>query len=191
MTLLAGGGGREGDERAVSLVCFGTVAKRLLTIELCSIGGHWRVITLVECDSIIEDPSKRIEGDLVWRALDDHRPACMFREPVLSDEGYPLEVVGRLNPMVGKLSYVLLYRGAGRIYGLDLGSAHRNPDGERVGDKHKHKWTADYRDKWAYVPEDITAPWDRPLEVWQQFCVEARINHHGLLSEPSIQGSLL
>ena len=64
--------------------------------------------------------------------------------------------------MAAKLSYVLLYRGAGRIYALDLGSAHRNPNGERVGETHKHRWTAEFRDKQAYVPKDITATWDRP-----------------------------
>lgn len=149
------------------------------------------MITLFECESIIEDPSKRIEGNLHWREIDNHQPACIFREPVLSNEEHPLEIMGRWNPMAGKLSYVLLYRGTGRIYALDLGSAHRNPDGKRVGDTHKHKWTAEFRDKWAYVPEDITAPWDRPLEVWQQFCAEAKINHLGMMSEPCVQPQLL
>ena len=149
------------------------------------------MITLLEYESIIADPTKRIEGDLDWREVDDRHPACTFRASVLSDEDHPLEIVGRWNPMAGKLSYVLLYRGAGRIYALDLGSAHRNPDGERLEDTHKHRWTAEYRDKDAYVPEDITATWDRPLEVWQQFCAEAKIDHRGALGEPSVQQHLL
>ncbi len=149
------------------------------------------MITVSECNLIIEDTSKRIEDDLSWRVLEHHYPACMFRESVLSDEEHPLEIVGRWNPMAGKLSYVLLYRGEGRIYALDLGSAHRNPDGTRVGDPHKHKWTSEFRDKWAYVPEDITAPWDRPLEVWKQFCAEAKIDHRGMMDAPSVQPHLL
>ena len=38
-----------------------------------------------------------------------------------------------------------------------------------------------------YVPEDITEPWDRPIEVWKQFCTEARIHHRGRMFRPVIQ----
>lgn len=62
-------------------------------------GGHQRVITLLEYELIVDESTKRIEGDLDWRELDDRHPACTFWTPVLSDEEHPREIVGRWNPM--------------------------------------------------------------------------------------------
>ena len=33
----------------------------------------------------------------------------------------------------------------------DLGADHPNPDGQWVGDKHKHHWTPGFRDRFAYA----------------------------------------
>ena len=112
---------------------------------------------------------------------------------VLSAEGCgdtPLFVIGRYNSVVGTLTYALIHRAAGRIYALDLGTDHHNPDCNRVGEKHKHRWTEGFRDKQAYVPEDITESWDRPVEVWGQFCAEARIRHTGRMDPPAVQEEL-
>ena len=106
---------------------------------------------------------------------------------MLSDHEHILSIVGRWNPKAEKLSYVLLRRGTGRIYGLDLGAAHRNPDQREVGATHKHHWTTAFRDKHAYVPGDITASWDEPVHVWEQFCTEARIAHDGMMHRPEWQ----
>ena len=112
---------------------------------------------------------------------------------ILSAEGCgdtPLFVIGRYNSVVGTLTYALIHRAAGRIYALDLGTDHHNPDCNRVGEKHKHRWTEGFRDKQAYVPEDITESWDRPVEVWGQFCAEARIRHTGRMDPPAVQEEL-
>jgi hypothetical protein len=77
-----------------------------------------------------------------------------------------------------------VHQAAGRIYALDLGKDHRNPDGELVGEKHKHRFTEQFRDKWAYVPDDITFPAVDPVGVWKQFCTEARLRHVGTLQPP-------
>jgi hypothetical protein len=53
-----------------------------------------------------------------------------------------------------------------------------------VGDKHKHKYTERYRDKEAYVPNDITEHAENPVAVWRQFCEEANIIHNGSMSVP-------
>lgn len=103
---------------------------------------------------------------------------------VESDAGYPVFVAARYNPLAGTLSFSLIHRGAGRIYGLDLGADHHNPTCQRVGEKHKHRWNEAFRDKEAYVPDDITEPWDRPSAVWTQFCKEAGITHEGTLAPP-------
>lgn len=141
-------------------------------------------ITQAEFDVLIADSSKRIEGDIRWGEDEDHSPAVCFRAEVLSGSGYPLFIAGRYSKLAETLSFSLIHRGTGRIYGLDLGADHHNPTCEHVGEKHKHRWTDAYRDKMAYVPADITEPPEKVVEVWRQFCAEANIMHHGTLAAP-------
>lgn len=148
------------------------------------------MITQEDVESILVDETKRIEGDIAWRLDPAHTPAVTFRAPISSEPGWPLAVHASWNPKAGKLGYTLLLQGEGRIYALNLGAPHRNPGGERIGEVHKHRWTDPFRDRWAYVPVDITAPWDQPLEVWRQFCAEANISHTGSLSTPEWQDGL-
>jgi hypothetical protein len=115
---------------------------------------------------------------------EDHSPAVQFRVEVGSDAGYPLQVNGRFNALAGTLSFTLIHRGTGRIYALDLGADHHNPTCQCVGEKHKHKWMDQFADKSAYVPDDITVGVDDPVEVWRQFCAEAKISHAGELQRP-------
>jgi len=145
-------------------------------------------ITQKEFDAFLTDGIKIILGDIVWRNDVDNSPAQEFRVELETSTGYPLFIKGRYNPSAGKLSYAIIFRGEGRIYGLDLGADHRNPDRIRVGEKHKHYWLEGYRDKWAYVPGDITETWNRPVDVWRQFCIEAKLAHSGKMFEPSVQG---
>lgn len=142
-----------------------------------------------EYDAIIADDTKVIAKNIVWEG-GPNSPAQEFRVEVDSAAGYPIFIQGRYNPSAGKLSYAIIFRGEGRIYGLDLGADHRNPNGARVGDKHKNYWREGSRGKWAYVPNDITEPWNRPVGVWQQFCAEAKLTHSGIMSQPAVQRSL-
>lgn len=87
---------------------------------------------------------------------------------------------------------MIIHRGVGRIYGLDMGKDHHNPSCQHVGDKHKHRWDERLRDKDAYIPQDIRAAVTDPLGVWRQFCREARIAHQGKMrSPPAMQLDLL
>jgi hypothetical protein len=148
-------------------------------------------ISEAEFSAMIEDGAKWLEGDIRWREDEDHSPAVEFRAEVRSTAGYPLFVVGRLNRLSETLSYVLVHKGAGRVYGLDLGADHHNPDCNFVGAKHKHRWMEPFGDKHAYSPPDITAELDDPAGVWQQFCAEANIEHRGSLEPPpSLQEDL-
>jgi len=148
-------------------------------------------ITQNEFEIILADDTKRIEGDLNWKQDEDHSPAVEFRAEVLSGVGYPLFVAGRFNALAGTLTYTLVHRGTGRIYGLDLGADHHVPTCELVGEKHKHRWTDQYADKDAYCPDDVTADVDNPVEVWRQFCIEAKIEHVGnLAAPPAVQEEL-
>ena len=138
-----------------------------------------------EFETILQDGTKRIVGDIVWGNDEDHLPAQEFRMGVVSEADWPLTMVGTWQPMRETLSLVLVHGNAGRIVGLCLGFApHRNPNRELMGDPHKHRWTAEFADREAYEPDDITAPWSSPIEVWQQFCTEVRILHEGSMFPP-------
>ena len=133
---------------------------------------------------LLDDATKRVEGDITWAEDEDHSPAVEFRVEVVSDAGYPIFVRGSYNALAGALSYTLVHRGSGRIYALDLGKDHHNPSCTNVGETHKHRWNEALRDKDAYVPADITAHVNEPVAVWKQFCTEAKIQHQGVLFRP-------
>ena len=135
---------------------------------------------------IMEDETKRIGDDVTWGEDEDHSPAREFRVCVESANGWPLFVNGRYNPVAETLTYVLVLKTTGRIYSLDLGKDHHNPQCEQVGEKHKHRWSERYGDKEAYVPDDVNAPVSDPVAVWDQFCAEARIRHDGRMNRPMI-----
>lgn len=141
-------------------------------------------LTGAEFDTILSDESKRIEGSIEWLEDEDHSPSREFRAEVQSDAGWPLFVRGSYNPLIPALSYVLILKTAGRIYGLDLGKAHHNPRCDQVGENHKHQWSEQFRDKEAFAPSDITEPASDPVAVWRQFCAEAKVKHNGNMAPP-------
>lgn len=144
-----------------------------------------------EFEALIADTSKVIQGDIGWSEDEDHSPTVEFRVEVRSASGHPLFVKGSYNGHAQTLSFVLIHRAVGRLYALDLGKDHHNPSCHHVGEKHKHRWNEQLRDKEAYVPTDVTAPASDPVAVWRQFCAEARLAHHGnLQSPPPLQMSL-
>ena len=129
---------------------------------------------------------KFVSGDIEWGPDQDHSPAVEFLVRVESVERYPLTVRGSYNHEARALFYVLLHRGVGRIYALDLGKDHRNPSTQQlVGDLHKHHWTEEGADREAYRPTDITAGIDDPVAVWRQFCDEAKLIHEGKFATPT------
>ena len=137
-----------------------------------------------EFEILIADATKKIVSDISWVEDEDHSPAVEFRADVASEAGYPIFVRGSYNATALTLTYALIHRGSGRIYALDLGKDHHNPDCPYVGEKHKHRWNETVRDKEAYVPPDITAVVTDPVAVWQQFCKEAKIQHDGKMLQP-------
>ncbi len=139
-------------------------------------------LTVGEFEAILNDESKLITGNIAWSEDEDHSPSVEFRIDLSSGPGFPLFIRGSCNAEAQTLSFALIHRGAGRIYGLCLGKDHHNPDCEYVGETHKHYWSEVTRDKKAYAPPDITAPPTDPINAWRQFCAEARINHIGELS---------
>ena len=141
-------------------------------------------MTQAEFEALLADATKRIEEDISWLGDEDRSPGLEFRAEVISDPGFPLFIKGWYNREAQTLSYALIHRGVGRIYGLDLGRNHHNPSCVYIGERHKHSWNDLVRDKDAYVPEDITAPVNDPVGVWREFCQEAKINHTGVMHQP-------
>ena len=140
-----------------------------------------------DSQSIIDDESKSIDHGLIWRDVRNHPPAKEFQANVATADGHPLIVCGRYDRRAKKLSFTLIHGGVGRIYALDIGAPHRNPTGELLGVKHKHRWSVSFRGKVAYVPDDITVRWDQQVEAWEQSCAEAKIVHAGTLPVPMDQ----
>jgi len=141
-------------------------------------------LTSAEFEAILADDEKSIIGDIQWSEDEDHSPCMVFRAQISNESGWPLFVNGSYNPLIPRTSFHLIHRQCGRVYGLDHGQDHRNPDGNLIGEKHKHRWSEIHRDKEAYVPPDITALPSEPALVWTQFCSEARIRHTGTLAPP-------
>ena len=134
-----------------------------------------------EFEAMIQDTTKTIVGDIAWSEDEDHSPVVEFKVQISESA---LFVKGSFNPLARTLSFTLFHPASGRLYGLDLGKDHRNPDGQMVGEKHKHRWNEPVQAREAYVPSDITASVDDPVSVWSQFCDEAVITHYGTLQRP-------
>ena len=149
-----------------------------------------------EFEDILADETKLIVGNLAWADDQSGTGAKEFKVEIISNASYPIFIHGWYNESSGKLTYAIIYSRKWRIYGLDLGANHRNPrgpDGSRevLRGTHKHRWTEEHKDKWAYVPPDITQSWRNPVAVWREFCDEARIEHLGtMLPPPAAQGGL-
>jgi hypothetical protein len=141
-----------------------------------------------EFDALLTDTTKQINDHIEWVKDDDHYPSVEFRVEVISHLKYPIFVKGSYNQLALTLTYALIHQRYGRIYALDLGKDHHNPTCSTVGRKHKHRWTELFRDKEAYVPDDITALIHDPVGVWSQFCKELLLTHNGIMyPPPSIQ----
>lgn len=140
-------------------------------------------LTNAEFAAILED-AKRIEGDIGWSADEDRSPSLIFRAEIESAGGWPLFVQGRYNQLARTLTYALILKSEGRIYALDMGRDHHNPQCNQTGKKHMHRWSERYKDKEAQIPDEVTASVDDPVAVWRQFCREAHIQHNGIMNLP-------
>ena len=77
-------------------------------------------------------------------------------------------------------SFSLVLNNAYRIAGIDFNGSHRNRHTDNnlwITKTHKHKWTEECRNSWAYTPEDITGK--KAEDVFQTFCRECNIDFQG------------
>jgi len=140
------------------------------------------IITEQEANHLIESP-KTITDQIKWIEKPNRDQIFEFIVDVNTDlPNTKLTLVVNRNEKLRKYSFTLVYNGTARIKSLDIGKGHRNPPDRRVnvGKKHKHTWTNQWRDQWAYVPDDITdgAPFE---QVFQEFLLECNITYRGVL----------
>lgn len=132
----------------------------------------------------INAEEKLISSDIRWSVDEDHSPSVEFSVEIENVLQRSALLKGTFNPLAQRISFAIIMQGVGRIYALDLGQDHKNPEGDYTGRKHKHRWTLQHKDKWAYVPNDITVDTGDIAELWRQFCIEAKIQHGGQFHLP-------
>jgi hypothetical protein len=122
---------------------------------------------------------KTIEEDIAWSSSDDKAYTVEFNVPIKIDYPCKLILIGSYNFRIERFSFTILYNNEARIRSLDIGTDHKNPDDKKkIGKKHKHKWTNKYKDKLAYVPDDITTG-AKIHKVFYEFLKECNIEYKG------------
>jgi hypothetical protein len=132
-----------------------------------------------EADHLVKIP-KRVGGTVTWQRVNDSERAALRVE---NSQGQLLELRLRVNPdFPEQLHVILLWQGR-NVRRLDIREDHVNPDRDAAwwGETHKHRWTDEHNDGWAYTPTDIPEP-DGPVtpahyrEIVEAFCWECSID---------------
>lgn len=137
-----------------------------------------------EIDAILQDPAKTIEGEIRWSPDPQHAAAWTFYMPVAHSGTTPLDARATLRREANTLSYLLVLRGSGRIFGICWGYDHLNPSGEIVSGPHVHKWTSEHLDRWVEPFGGASAGTGDPILAWREFCALAHIAHLGEVHPP-------
>lgn len=136
--------------------------------------GDFRCLTDAEAQALLAS-SKQVNESVQWtssKLVDGVIAEVRMQVPVLNPAGERLVVAGRVSARKPQASHWMLVWGSKAfreqpetIRRLDLRDDHINPDGEVwQGQTHKHKWSVNENNAWAYTPDDI--PHDpEPLPV--------------------------
>lgn len=138
----------------------------------------------------MSDKSKRIIENITWKGDKKDSETVKFRVSILSNNDHNIFADGSYNRYLERLSYKIIHKEIGRrIYGLDMGKDHKNPDKTIVKGNHIHEWNEDFEDRIAYSANNIIiSKATNPIEVWKEFCRETSINFQGIMEEiPLIQ----
>ena len=142
-----------------------------------------------EIQTILNDNSKKICGNILWTRNKSFSDIATFNIPIISDGLGELTLRGSYNLIYSKISFVIVYKQK-RIYSLDIGHDHTNrktktQKRKSIGSVHKHKWSRKFKDAYAYQPDDITAKAHEVEKAWKEFCIESKITHEGIFYHPS------
>ncbi|WP_061212614.1 DUF6978 family protein [Syntrophomonas wolfei] len=112
------------------------------------------MLSEIERDEIYGEP-KEIDGDtIIWESR-GNKDRFYLKVPVRRANGEEMHL--RAYYGARRYSFALLYRGTILIRRWDF-ERHENPgpDGSIFnGVPHKHKWTEEYGDEWAYTVDDV------------------------------------
>jgi len=148
-------------------------------------------VTEQEVSRILSAP-KVVAEDVKWQPkAHGHWVGCELT--VENQLRLTLHVYANANLMDrGKYSFALILSRNYRIASFEAGSSHanRHTDEEKwLGKAHKHQWTEQCRDSFAYTPTDIDT---QSLETaFRLFCKEIGVDFRGEIEElPAIQTML-
>jgi|SRR5690625_3959867 len=134
-------------------------------------------MTEIEANRLIAE-HKEIKDKINWKRQPHKGIIFEFQVPLylVNDTRTQLRLIVNKNTEIKKYSFTILYNSY-RIKSLDIGKNHDNPPFNRknmVGKKHKHTWTDQWEDNWAYKPDDITDGAEFS-QVLQEFFLECNI----------------
>ena len=149
--------------------------------------------TAEEVDRILDQPDLAVSGSYGWEVKANTRWAGI-EIPVrgLAVAGSVLRLVVSINLIDSSRRNYLLLLDDERIRALCINGSHENRrcgTGSWRGQTHKHRWTTECRDRYAYTPVDITA--DTHQGELEQFCKECHIECRVTLAPiPAVLGEL-
>jgi hypothetical protein len=146
-----------------------------------------------EVESLLGSGKLVVKGEHHWKAA-SNKGWELVSIPVESKAGKPLSlrIIVSVNIRVRSLrNFSLIWNNNIRVRSLDVNGSHENKhtNSEKwLRKTHKHKWTDECQDRFAYTPTDITAHDVRGQ--FEQFCAECGIECNVALAEPPGQGRL-
>jgi hypothetical protein len=139
-------------------------------------------VTRAEASAILADTTKRIEGDIVWRAHPDIDYAVSFRVEISCSVDKGIVLAAYYNRENNKFYLNLFRRTDGKPFlRLCNESGHHNPSCIQAGDPHLHHWDDEEGDK---IAEGVTLGKTDMQGIWREFCRIANITHNGILQSP-------
>lgn len=137
-----------------------------------------------QVDLLLREGDLRIEGTHVWHES-ANRSWVKAEIPVDNSKSASLRLTITANQeLPNRFSIALLFNSTLRIRGLCMEGSHSNKHTNKdkwIGELHKHKWSDDCQDRFAYTPTDITGT--NIQEILEQFCAECGIQCSALLAE--------
>lgn len=128
------------------------------------------MLSELERDEIYYEPKEVDSDTLVWEPR-GKKDRFYLKAPIRRANGEELYL--RAYYSQDRYSFALLYRGTILIRRWDF-ERHQNPDPEgHIFDcaPHKHKWTEEYGDEWAYAVEDVpTNDVEKALQAFLKEC---------------------
>ncbi|WP_337973463.1 hypothetical protein [Cellulomonas sp. NTE-D12] len=127
---------------------------------------NFRRLTDAEADLLLDDKSLVVNEPVRWgvsRWADVNPTELRMSVRVFNAFGENLSMRGRISIAIPERSHWALGWGDKRagefpvdLRRLDLRDDHQNPDGARWrGTTHKHRWSSQDGNRWAYTPTDI------------------------------------